>query len=110
MGREGERLRVLRDRHRLSQQALADLSGIEREKIAKIETGTRRMSATDAAYLAQALAVRTDDLVGRPEPRARFRLSEPDQEDQAQAVADWFEDFIKDAFFLERSAKRHGIG
>jgi transcriptional regulator with XRE-family HTH domain len=109
MGDEGARLRETRKSQDLTQQELAFRSGINREKIAKIETGTRRMSATDAAYLSLALGVRTDDLVGRPGPRARFRLSDPAQETQAQVVAEWFEDYVKDVFFLDRSAKRHGV-
>jgi transcriptional regulator with XRE-family HTH domain len=109
MGVEGARLRELRKSQALTQQQLAFQSGIDREKIAKIETGVRRMSAADAAYLSQALHVSTDALVGRPASRAHFRLSDPAQEGQAQVVAEWFEDFVKDAFFLERSAKRHGV-
>jgi transcriptional regulator with XRE-family HTH domain len=109
MGDEGVRLRDMRKSQGLTQQALADQSGIDREKIAKIEIGNRRMSATDAAYLSQALGVRMDDLVGRPQSHARFRLSDPAKESQAQAVADWLEDYVRDVFFLERSAKRHGM-
>jgi transcriptional regulator with XRE-family HTH domain len=109
MGDEGMRLREVRKSRGLTQQGLADQSGIDREKIAKIETGGRRMSATDAAYLSQALGVRMDDLVGRPRSGARFRLSDPTKESQAQAVADWFEDYVRDVFFLERSAKRNGL-
>lgn len=106
---EGERLRAVRTEQKLTQQELAELSGIDREKIAKIETGTRRMSATDAAYLAQGLAIRADDLVGRPRGPIRWRSAAPANEEVVDAVADWFHDFIDDALYLERRAHRYGI-
>ncbi len=117
MSFEGERLKALRSDQGLTQQALADRSGIDREKIAKIEIGTRRMSATDAAYLAQGLGVRADDLVARPRQVVHWRTSEPASAATPGAAAspsiarvgDWFEDFVDDALYLERRAQRYGL-
>jgi transcriptional regulator with XRE-family HTH domain len=110
---EAERLKVIRAGQNLTQQQLADRSGIDREKIAKIETGARRMSATDAAYLAQGLGVRADDLIGRPRADVRWRLEPAHRRDAEQAelttVARWFEDFVDDASYLERRARRYGV-
>lgn len=117
MSFEGERLKALRGDQGLTQQALADRSGIDREKIAKIEIGTRRMSATDAAYLAQGLGVRADDLVARPRQVVHWRAIEPGSAPASVAAASpsiarvgaWFEDFVDDALYLERRAQRYGL-
>jgi transcriptional regulator with XRE-family HTH domain len=109
VGAEGTRLKELRDGQELTQEQLAYQSGIERDKIAKIETGTRRMSASDALYLSDALGVPMEDLVGRLGGNVHFRLSDPSREPEARAIAAWFETYIKDMLFLERSAKRHGV-
>lgn len=108
MGIEGERLRAAR-KGRYTQEQLADLSGIRREKIARIESGTRRMSATDAAYLARALEMRADDLVRLPEPQVRYRLGADAAQAEVDQVVEWFEDFVQDTFYLERAMKRHGL-
>jgi len=113
MSYEAERLKVIRAERNLTQQQLADRSGIDREKIAKIETGARRMSATDAAYLAQGLGVRADELIARPRADVRWRLEPTHQGDPEQTelttVARWFEDFVDDALYLERRARRYGV-
>jgi transcriptional regulator with XRE-family HTH domain len=115
MSFEGERLKALRNVQALTQQDLADRSGIDREKISKIETGVRRMSATDAAYLAQGLGTRADDLVSRPRPVVRWRRAEvqpnaaPGPSPSVARVGAWFEDFVDDALYLERRAKRYGL-
>lgn len=116
MSFEGERLKALRGDQRLTQQELADRSGINREKIAKIETGARRMSATDAAYLSDGLGVRVDELVARPRAAVAWRLGASPAGADAPATAAsvdrvgaWFEDFVEDALYLERRAKRYGL-
>jgi transcriptional regulator with XRE-family HTH domain len=117
MSFEGERLKALRSDQGLTQQALADRSGIDREKIAKIEVGSRRMSATDAAYLAHGLGVRADDLVARPRQAVHWRTSEPAPgavigtatSPSIARVGEWFEDFVDDALYLERRAQRYGL-
>lgn len=106
---EGDRLKAVRAEQKVTQQDLADRSGIDREKIAKIETGARRMSATDAAYLAQGLGIRADDLIARPREPIRWRLAMPGQDVACNRVRDWFDDFIDDALFLERRAQRYGL-
>lgn len=106
---EGDRLKAVRADQKVTQQELADRSGIDREKIAKIETGVRRMSATDAAYLAQGLGIRADDLVARPREAIRWRLATPGQDEACNRVAEWFDDFIDDALFLERRAQRYEL-
>ncbi|HEY5181428.1 MAG TPA: helix-turn-helix transcriptional regulator [Dermatophilaceae bacterium] len=114
MSFEGDRLKALRSERDLTQQQLADWSGIEREKIAKIETDRRRMSATDAAYLAQALGVRAQDLIERPRHAVHWRTSEPlaadgERSASVKRVEEWFDAFVEDALYLERRASRYGL-
>jgi len=88
---------------------LSDRAGIDRDKIAKIETGTRRMTGTDVVYLAEALGVTPRQLVGPPADRSRFRGPVDPMAPDVQAVSEWFDDYIEDALFLDRTARRHGI-
>jgi transcriptional regulator with XRE-family HTH domain len=107
MSYEGDRLRTLRGECGLTQEELAGRSGIDRDKIAKIETGARRMSATDAAYLAQGLGVRSDDLVMRPQAQVHWRVS--GSSPNSGRVSAWFEDFVDDALYVERRLKRYEL-
>lgn len=116
MSFEGERLKALRGDRGLTQQELAARSGIAREKIAKIETGTRRMSATDAAYLSDGLGIRVDELVARQRPAVAWRLAPaqagPEENSASTSVEEvglWFEEFVEDALYLERRARRYGL-
>ena len=111
MSFEGEQLKALRTKTQITQQELSDRSGVDREKIAKIETGTRRMSATDAAFLAQGLGVRADALVARPRPLVRWRMADSSGPAAASVrqVGEWFDDFVDDALYVERRVKRYGL-
>jgi transcriptional regulator with XRE-family HTH domain len=109
MANLGERLRAFRDAQGLTQQQLADRSGIEREKIAKIETGDRRMSGTEIIYLADSLDVQPGDLASAPESRSLYRGSGDLGAPAARAMSGWFDDFVEDALFLKRTASRYGL-
>lgn len=109
MSFEGERLKTLRTQSNITQQELADRTGIERDQIAKIETGARRMSATDVAYLAQGLGVRADALVTRPKPTVRWRVGADGAATSMQTVGEWFADYVDDALYLENRVKRYGL-
>ena len=112
MTEEIERLRRLREERGWTQDQLSRESGISRIKISRIETGERRMTATDAAFLSEALGVRTDDLIGRRRTTMRFRLASGAVEagvDPVDRVARWFDEFVDDALYLERQAIRYGV-
>ena len=106
---QGERLRALRDARNLTQQGLADRSGIGREKIAKIETGARRMTGTEVIYLADSLDVQPHDLVRVKPGRSYYRGSGDLNASAAQAMSSWFEEFVEDALFLDRTIERYGL-
>lgn len=56
-------LRIYREYRRMTQQKLADLSGVSRDMIAMIETGKKKGSIATNKKLAKALAIDLEDLV-----------------------------------------------
>ena len=63
----GAAVRDLRARRGISQEALADLSGMHRTYLGGIERGRRNPSFTNIRRLADALEVRTSELMQRAE-------------------------------------------
>ena len=61
---EPDRLRVLRMRAVMSQEQLADRSGVARDTISKLETGQRRAYPSTIRKLALGLDVRPQMLMG----------------------------------------------
>ena len=59
----GQRIRNARKAHRLSQEELAGMVGISVTHMSHIETGNTKLSLAVLVDLAQALQVRTDDLL-----------------------------------------------
>lgn len=105
---DGASLREARKAAGLTQQALADRSGIERDKIAKIETDVRRLTGTEAIYLADAIGISADQLLGRREPTIQYRAAD-EHSAQVREIADWFRRFVEDALFLDRTADKYGL-
>ncbi len=64
-------LRAYRERAQLSQEALADLSGLHRTYISQLERGLKSPSLTSLDGLAQALGVKPHQLVKAAERRLR---------------------------------------
>jgi transcriptional regulator with XRE-family HTH domain len=64
-------LRRLRQQAVMSQQQLADESGVARDTISKLETGQRRAYPTTIRKLATSLGVEPQELVEEQEGRAR---------------------------------------
>ena len=56
------RLKVEREKSRLTQEELALLSGVSRDAIARLETTSRRATRETARKLAKVLKVRPEDL------------------------------------------------
>lgn len=64
----GQRVRLIRRRRGITQQVLADRSGLKRSAIANYETGTRAVDSRKTLHaLASALGVTIGDLTGQPE-------------------------------------------
>ena len=59
----GERVRQVRQSHSLSQEALADLAGLDRTYISSVERGQRNISLRNIEAIADALGVRLADLL-----------------------------------------------
>ena len=61
----GQRIRKIRKAHGLSQEALAERIGISTTHMSHIETGNTKLSLPVLVDIADALEVRTDDLLSR---------------------------------------------
>lgn len=60
----GDRVKNYRELRKMTQESLAEQTGIVASSISKIEHGTRKVTLDEAVLLAQALQVRLDDLAG----------------------------------------------
>lgn len=84
----------------MTQANLAEATGIDRDKIAKIETGVRQVSPPELVQFARVFEVTLDDLI-RPEPRQiHFRVN-LDKPATQQAIA-WFERCMDNSQFVRR--------
>ncbi len=78
-------LRRLRQQAVMSQQQLADESGVARDTISKLETGQRRAYPTTIRKLATSLGVEPQELVEEQEGRARTpEVSKGQDEDKSK--------------------------
>ena len=59
----GQRLRKVRSRKGLSQEALAELAGLHRTYVSSVERGERNISIANIEKLAKALGVKLRDLM-----------------------------------------------
>ncbi len=103
-------VRKLRTARSLTQGELAELSGIERTKISRIENDGRRVSGTEALYLAEALGVTPEEILGQSRSvKARYRRTGTSLSKAGERLVRWFEQYVDDALFLERSARRYCV-
>jgi transcriptional regulator with XRE-family HTH domain len=78
-------LRRLRQQAVMSQQQLADESGVARDTISKLETGQRRAYPTTIRKLATSLGVEPQELVEEQEGRGRTpEVSKGQDEDKSK--------------------------
>lgn len=106
----GNSLGDIRRSKGMSQERLEQLSGIERSKLSRIETGERKISGTEVLYLAAALEVTPEAILGTQSTGlVRFQGGVAGLPDQARRTAEWFEHFVDDALFVERAARRYGV-
>jgi transcriptional regulator with XRE-family HTH domain len=61
--RFGERLRAVRTKKQISQEALADKAGLHRTYVSSVERGERNVTITTIEKLAKALGVAPADLM-----------------------------------------------
>src|SRR6476620_6071145 len=72
----GRRLKRLRTQRRITLTALAEMTGISKSTLSRLETGQRRPTLELLLALSQSYRVPLDDLVGAPEvgdPRIRLK-------------------------------------
>jgi transcriptional regulator with XRE-family HTH domain/Zn-dependent peptidase ImmA (M78 family) len=94
-----QRISQYRELAGLSQADLASKVGMDRTALAKIENGTRKVSALELSDLAQALRVRLDWFFSPPpEAIAAYRESAPNQ--TRQSVDGWIERLSREVSFV----------
>ena len=105
MARVGERIRHERAKWGYTQQQLADLTGIDRDKIAKIERNHREIQASEIGPLATALRIDLEGLLSAPDT-VRMRVN-PDRPATQKAI-DWFEKCVENSLFVAGLGDRDG--
>jgi len=84
----------------MTQEELSEATGIERSKIAKIETGAREAAIEELSAFAGVFQLSVDELVSPPRPAIHHRIDMSRRETQ-QAVA-WFDRCIDNSLFVRR--------
>lgn len=94
----GRRIAAERQGIGMTQTLLAELAGLERDRLNKVEHGRRQLKATEAARIAAVLGVSVSDLDPQPDPmRFRDRADGP----AAQAAVELFGRFIRNCEIIE---------
>jgi transcriptional regulator with XRE-family HTH domain len=102
------RIRQERERREWTQQQLADATGIDRDKIGKIEIGARKVNSTELVLISQAFQVPVQDLLRSTTPVV-LRRGQTAGHDAEAAVAR-FNRYVEDSLLtlgLERSIRGH---
>ncbi len=96
----GQRIRKYRKAYGLSQEALAERVGISVPHMSHIETGNTKLSLPVLVALAQALEVRTDDLLFDASRKERGALSaalEAELEDCSARELEFLTELLRNA-------------
>lgn len=102
-----KRIRHERDRRDWTQQQLADATGIDRDKIGKIETGIRKVNSTELVLISQAFRLPVQDLLRPTAPVVLRRGNITSQ--VAEAAVERFNRYVEDSLLtrgLDRAAHR----
>ena len=105
MARVGGRIKHERAKWGYTQQKLAEMTGIDRDKIAKIERDLREIQADEMEALASALRIDVATLVAEPE-RVKMRVNP--ERPSTQAAIEWFERCVDNSAFVESLGARDG--
>ncbi|MFV2063922.1 MAG: helix-turn-helix domain-containing protein [Chloroflexota bacterium] len=98
MGDFGRRLKRERTVFGMTQADLGDATGMGRDRIAKIETSARKVSAEELVLLAQAFETSVDALLGADDT-VRYRVN-LDQPATKEAIA-WFDRCVANSLFVK---------
>lgn len=105
MARAGDRIRYERAKWGYTQQQLAELTGIDRDKIAKIERSHRDIQADEIEPLASALRLDVAALLAAPEPvKMRVNAGRP----ATHRAIEWFEHCVDNSLFVAGLGRRDG--
>jgi transcriptional regulator with XRE-family HTH domain len=95
----GKRIAKERQLWGMTQEELADAVDLTRDKLGKIESGTRSASADEMVRFARVFETSVEELV-RPQGRVRFRVNQERLETQ-EAIA-WLERCVENSLFVSR--------
>src|SRR5664280_3034543 len=95
VGDIAERMRQERDRRDWTQQQLADATGIDRDKIGKIETGARKVNSTELVLISQAFQVPVQELL-RPATPVLMRRGNVSSK-KAEAAVERLNQYVEDS-------------
>jgi transcriptional regulator with XRE-family HTH domain len=105
MARLGQRVRYERAKWGYTQQQLADMTGIDRDKIAKIERNLRGIQADEMASLASALRLDLEALLAAPD-HVKMRVN-PDRPATQKAI-EWFDQCVSNSIFVSSVGRDDG--
>jgi transcriptional regulator with XRE-family HTH domain len=103
--RVGDRIKRERIMWGMTQEDLAEATGIDRDKIAKIETGRRDVASDELPLFAGVFELAIDDLV-REQQAVTYHRLEPERPSTQEARA-WFEQCIDNSLFVRQVEQVH---
>jgi len=98
----GARIRDARERAGLTQAALAAATSLDRSSLAKIESGTRRVSALELARVADAVDARIEWFVEEAEPALLSHRNREEPGASSPAIDALLERLTRNVEFLQR--------
>ena len=90
----------------MSQSDLAQATGIEREKIARVELGDRKVQPEELGAFAKVFEVSVDDLVREENAKIRYRIN--GDLPQTREAIDWFGRCIDSSLFVHELESIYG--
>jgi transcriptional regulator with XRE-family HTH domain len=102
----GERIRNERVMWGMTQEELAEATGIDRDKISRIETSDRQVRVDELTKLADTFEVSVEHLVRDREAITyqRVDLNRP----ETQEAQRWFEQCVENSLFVRRVGAMYG--
>lgn len=102
----GGRIRAERILWGMSQEDLAEVTGIARDKISRIETGDRRVGADELLRLAEAFQTQPEALAAQDRSRV-YRRVNPELAETREAI-DWFMRCVDNSLFVRGLSSLYG--
>lgn len=99
----GERIRAAREKHELTQEQLGRMVGLSKDKVNKIENGTRGVAGDELWAIAEAISVNYAHLLRGPVTVAFRGEGDAERIAEGLAIFDRFTDNWHQAWVLEKT-------